>query len=238
MVRFFVALIASMTVAQSIAGAQTVLKPGIYSGRAKCSTSANGSFPMYWKWRIFPNGGWVDVFDSEGWGADFSYATPTSHTYTTWYNIYGLVPGDSENYESFTSALTVATNGAASIAVSGINGPEGTHEGRCSARLTFSPAANNFSLSSDGGRFTSKCYNVLPRASMYFMFRDRGGFLASMTMYAKPCGRGARRRLIDFKKWVETYAKDEVIKLPAGRYRFEGSSTGYWLAESMMGLSR
>ena len=238
MVRLVIALIGLMTLTQSTAEAQTVVKPGIYSGRAGCSTTGFGRSQMYWKWRILPNGTWSDVFDKAGWGAQFKSATATSLSFSTWYNMYGLLPWDADDYESFRSKITIAKNGAASVTLNGINGPEGTHSGRCSGKLTFSPVENNFSLSGDGGRFTSSCYNVLPGAAMYYVFNDRGGFMASMTMYAKSCGRRSRRRLINFTKWQETYGTDGVVKLPAGRYRFEGSSTGYWFAESMMGLSR
>ena len=238
MVRLVIALIGLMAFTQSTAEAQTVVKPGIYSGRAGCSTTGTGKFKMYWKWRIWPNGTWSDVFDKAGWAASFLSSTKTSRSFSTWFNIYGLLPWDSEDYEAYSSKITVSSNGAASIRVKGTNGPEGTHSARCSAKLTFSPVENNFSLSGDGGRFTSSCYNVLPGATMYYVFNDRGGFMASMTMYAKSCGRSSRRRLINFTKWQETYGTDGVVKLPAGRYRFEGSSTGLWTAESMMGLSR
>ncbi len=91
------------------------------------------------------------------------------------YDIFGIKPGFSDEYESNVTSMTISKNGKMTASVTGIGGPEGDHSGACSALLVYSPKANSISISGGPGKLSTKCFNVLPLTAIHYTFTDTGG---------------------------------------------------------------
>ena len=219
------------------ASAQPVLKGGAYAGMVNCSGTTGKSTGLV-KWFINSDGTWTDALNRSNGSDAMSSSSPTSQSYRITYDIFGITPGAGDEYQSNVTKMTISNAGRMRASITAIAGPDGDHSGKCSGRLTWSSFSNNLSLVDDGGGFWTSCFRILPGAAMYYTFSDDGGDLASMTMTAKRCGRPSRRRLINFKRYARTYETNGLKRLPTGRYRFEGYSTGAWTAESVYGLYR
>ena len=235
--RSFITVLTLLVVATSNPGeAQSVLKPGYYTGVFKCTYDGK-KYSEIQKFRVEDGGGGLtDMFDMIN-GYAYTSSTETSDTFTR--QEFPLNVYDDDGYPDICEgqqSLTITKRGEITLFGSGQEFHTWpVHTRQCTGKLTFTSERNNITVSGEVDKVTS-CYNVSKPTRLQWGFEDSGGFYALFKLSALSCNGSGRKTLYSFSKYTETASKAGNVTLPRGKWRLQGKSTGYWWVEGMPGV--
>ena len=217
---------------------QSGIKPGAYSGYVKC-LSGSQKVTDFVKWEFDSEGEWTNVFPTE-YGSEYGELVGEGEGFQQYEteDVFPVVPtfGDSACPMPRTK-LTMYRNGTFTASIDCF--APGWYElppVSCSGKLTYTPFSNNISLSNSYAKFRSKCYTVKRPVRLQYGFEDTGGYYALFKLYAQSCGGSQSRGLVYFQKYASSASKYGAVTLPAGRWRFTGTSTDEWWVEGVPGV--